>query len=249
MRRPPVLPRLPGVGDYMTFDVVDRPRGGALRAHQLLRRSPRPSGCRGMVTGTTNVFRASLVPHFRPGRVAVLAAWGDEAAAERSPVPALAEGAREHWHVSGELAKATERDPWFGWAADDEGAEPLHEDEPVLVLISGELRSARDVLPFVRDSVLAVARADQHPGYLGGCGMFSTTLNTTSCSAWRSVADARDYAYAAGGHAEAMRRDRLAERHATNRFLRVRPRTSTGTLDGRDPFAGVLSRGAPALQD
>ena len=35
-------------------------------------------------------------------------------------------------------------------------------------------------------------------------------LNTTSCSAWRTYAEAKEYAYKPGGHAEAMRRD-LAE--------------------------------------
>jgi hypothetical protein len=233
------------MGDFITFDVIDRPAGGAWRAHRLLHRTPRPAGCRGLVTGTTNHFRASLVPAATPRRLAVLGAWEDEAAAERSPVPGLALGAREHWHLRGELAKVTDRDAWGGWVPSAEGAAPLRDEEPLFVLISGELR-ATAWWPFIKDAVGAVAHAEEHPGYLGGFGMFSSWVNTTSCSAWRSVADSRDYAYRPGGHADAMRRDVAEQRHRTNRFLRIRPRATRGTLDGRDPFAGLLARDAVA---
>jgi hypothetical protein len=65
--------------------------------------------------------------------------------------------------------------------------------------------------------------------------------NTTSCSAWRTYADARDYAFSQGRHATAVRRDRVGRHHRTHHFARIRPIRSRGTLDGRDPFAGLLS--------
>jgi hypothetical protein len=64
--------------------------------------------------------------------------------------------------------------------------------------------------------------------------------STISCSAWRTYADARAYAFGDGVHKEAMRRDRRERRHVREWFLRVRPLSSRGTLHGRDPFAGLL---------
>jgi hypothetical protein len=44
---------------------------------------------------------------------------------------------------------------------------------------------------------------------------------------------------------DARHRDRVGEHHRTHWCSRVRPLRSHGTLDGRDPFAGIL--GSPQL--
>jgi hypothetical protein len=64
-------------------------------------------------------------------------------------------------------------------------------------------------------------------------------------SCWRTYEDARDYAFADGDHADAMRRDRADERHKTEWFLRLRPLRERGSLGGTAPLAPVLAR-APA---
>ena len=79
-------------------------------------------------------------------------------------------------------------------------------------------------------------------GYLGGLAVQSSARNTTSCSAWWTYADARDYAFRHGAHAAAMRRDRAHQNPRTEWFSRVRPLAERGTLDGAAPFAEVLGR-------
>ncbi len=93
---------------------------------------------------------------------------------------------------------------------------------------------------FLRDAVKAVAHAHGQPGYLGGLGVASSPLNTTSVSAWRTYADAKEYAFRPGAHATVMKRDRENEHHSTEWFMRVRPLAERGTLAGDAPFAEVL---------
>lgn len=230
----------------MTLDVIDRPRGGALRALRGLRQVPRPDGCRGLVLCGTANFHPRPWPALSPHRIAVIAAWDDEDAADRAALVAgPADGAGEHWHVRGELARASFNDPWVGWRPDVGDHAAPADAEPLLVLISGELR-ARYIPAFWRDGAKAVGHAFTHPGYLGGFGASSSPLNTTSVSAWRTAADSRDYAFRPGGHADALRRDRARGHHRTERFLRIRPLATRGTLRGRNPFEGVLDSSAVA---
>jgi hypothetical protein len=119
--------------------------------------------------------------------------------------------------------------------------------EPALILISGELR-ARYVASFARDAAGAVAHAFEHPGYLGGLAITSSPLNTTSCSCWRTYADARDYAYGPGGHRHAMQRDRARGHHRTEYFLRLRPLAERGSLDGAAPLASALGQSSSAIR-
>ena len=238
------------MADRLTLDVIDRPTGGVMRAFRdlaALRRRGAP-GLRSVIQMGTGRF----VPHpylaSTPRRVAVLAAWEDGDAIDRTwerAIGRLGFGAREHWHIHGELARASFTCPWRGWDPDVVDARRLSDDEPALILISGNLK-ARHVPVFMRDAGKAVAHAFAQPGYLGGLGINSSPLNTTSCSAWRTYADAKAYAYKPGGHAEAMRRDRAEERHRTEWFMRVRPLEERGTLNGAAPFAPVLETAAAA---
>ena len=132
---------------------------------------------------------------------------------------------------------------WRGWVPDVAGARALEDDEPALILISGELH-ARYVPAFAKDAAGAVGHAFGHPGYLGGLTIASSPLNTTSCSCWRTYRDARDYAYRPGGHADALKRDRARGHHRTEYFLRLRPLLERGTLAGSAPLAPVLARAA-----
>jgi hypothetical protein len=224
------------MGDVITLDILDRPQGGRRALRSLPRELP---GLKHRITLATAQFVTTWRPGFTWRRTALLSVWEPDAdpSVQRLPV------AREHWHVRGEITRAAFSEPWKGWMPDPHGTEPLRDDEPALVLISGELKP-RHFVAFTRDSFGAVEHAQGHPGYLGGLAIQSSLRNTTSCSAWRTYADARDYAYGQGAHALAMRRDRQAERHETQWFSRIRPLASAGTLDGRDPYAGLLE---PAL--
>ena len=227
------------MADQITLDVIDRPSGGTFRTLRTLgRHNGDLEGLRGVVRLRTNSFVDRWANNQTPRRIAALTVWEPGADVEAGWEGLLAEtcaGSVEHWHVRGELARASFTAPWRGWTPKTEGAQPLAEDEPALILISGNLRPG-GVPGFVRDSFGAVAHAFEHPGYLGGLALMSSPLNTTSCSAWRTCSDARGYAYRTGRHSDAMKRDRADERHVTECFLRIRPTASSGTLEGKPVF-------------
>jgi hypothetical protein len=224
--------------------VIDRPAGGVLRAVNKVTavRRATPPGMRALLTLGTVRFVPRVRPAPTPRRIAVLAAWEDDGDLEARWASALGDvcaGAREHWHVASEVVRAAFSEQWKGWTPDVAGARPLDGAEPALILISGELR-ARYVPAFTQDSARAVAHAFGQPGYLGGLGIFSSPLNTTSCSCWRTYEAAREYAYRPGGHRDAMQRDRTREHHKTEYFLRLRPLAEYGSLAGATPLAPVL---------
>ena len=236
--------------DRVTLDVIDHPAGGVRRALARVRdvRRAGPQGIRALLGLGTAHFVPRVRPSPTPRRIAVLAAWegGDHVDARWTEALAgLALGAREHWHVEAEVVRAAFSDRWKGWSPDVADARPLDASEPALILISGELR-ARFIPAFTRDAAGAVAHAFRQPGYLGGLGVNSSPLNTTSCSCWRTYQDARDYAFKPGGHADAMRRDRERGHHKTEYFLRLRPLIERGSLAGTTPLAPVLTRVAAA---
>ena len=237
------------MADHLTLDVVDRPAAGVLRAMRSLRRL-RAAGAPGLRTllqfGTAN-FTERTLPAPTPRRLGVIAVWESAERLEEweQLLSGVCDGAHEHWHIEGELVRASFTEPWRAWQPDTEGAQPMSDDEPVLILISGQLR-ARYVRAFNRDAAMAVAHAFAQPGYLGGLGINSSPLNTTSCSAWRTYADAKAYAFKPGGHATAMKRDRAQERHSTEWFIRVRPLAERGSLAGSAPFGERLQRAVAA---
>ena len=149
-------------------------------------------------------------------------------------------GARGHWHVTGEIARARFTEPMEGWTPDDTDAHRLADDEPALVLISGDLNPS-GIKDFLTYNVGAVEHAEANPGYLGGVGLQKSWLNTTSCSAWRSYADIRAFAHKPGGHMAAVKNEREHHHHKQDWLLWLRPLHSRGTLRGRpDPFTGLI---------
>ena len=236
--------------DLVSIDVIDRPVGGLPRVLRAARaaRAAAPPGLRVLMVVGTGHFVTRVRPSPTPRRIALLSAWedGDELEPRWSQaIGGLCSGAREHWHVEAEVVRASFSGPWRGWAPDVSGARPLDRDEPAVILISGNLRG-RHVPSFMKDVPGAVAQAFAHDGYLGGLAITSSPLNTTSCSCWRAYRDAQDYAFSAGDHAEAMRRDRADERHRTEWFLRLRPLGERGSLAGATPLAQVLGSAARA---
>ena len=227
--------------DQVTLDVIDRPAGGALAAMRTLGRLRRAwaPGMRQMIRLGTGHLVARTLPAPTPRRIAVLTVWEEDASGWERLLGDLAHSGREHWHVRAAITRAAFTEPWLGWTPDTAGTPPLDDHEPALTLISGDLR-ARFIHAFLHDAGLAAGHAFRQPGYLGGLGIQSSPLNTTSCSAWRTYGDARAYAYRPGMHATAMRRDRAEQHHRTEWFLRLRPLEERGTLDGVAPFAGLL---------
>ncbi|MFP5363541.1 MAG: hypothetical protein ACLGI5_12525 [Thermoleophilia bacterium] len=234
--------------DRVTLDVIDRPAGGmlAVMRHARGARACADEALRALLVLGTGNFVVRLRPAPTPRRVALLAVWDDGADIEArwtAALGGLAAGARESWHVEAELVRAAFTGPWRDWTPDVTGARPLDLSEPALMIIAGDLH-ARHVPAFMRDVPGAVAHALAQPGYLGGLAIINSPVNTTSVSCWRTYQDARDYAFGPGGHADAMRRDRAAERHRTEWFIRLRPLLERGSLAGTAPLAPVLAQPA-----
>ena len=100
-----------------------------------------------------------------------------------------------------------------------------------MVAIVHGILHRRELGTFLLNNMHAASRAAHHPGHRGSVDVFSKPpFENTSISIWSSTAQARDFAYTAGGHSYAMKHSRALGTHKTGVFLRVRPLASTGSL-------------------
>lgn len=236
---------------YASLTVVTHPARRAVSALRAARRCadaalrhPALAFARPLQTAT---FRADTrLPHV-PGRVAVMLWATDEGALDDAGGALLApleDGARERWRVV--LRPVTIHGDWAGFAPTPPAGEPaLLADEPVAVMIHG-LVKPRHLVRFVRENAHVGAQLARAAGYLGGVGLAHSFLDTTSFSCWRTAADSRRFAFAAGSHRDAYKAGKAAQWHSTEFWVRFRPLRSEGTFEGRDPFAGVLRAAVPA---
>ena len=184
-------------------------------------------------------FRADVLPPFTPGRVGVMT-WACSlatlVACDRDLRSRLDAYARETWQVL--LEPVSVEGDWFGYVPEVTGAAPLRLAEPAVVLINGVLR-ARHAIRFTRDNARVASQLQDAPGYLGGLGISDTPMTTTSLSCCRTRRDSRAFAFGAGAHQHAYKIDLAQNRHSTTFFVRFRPLASSGSIDGRDPFADI----------
>jgi len=169
------------VPDQLTLDVLDRPADGLLGSMRRLRAVRRDGapGLRSLIQLGTAQLAPGAAGAPAPSRIAVLAAWEDRAGLDgvwSAALGKLCAGAREHWHVRGELAQVSSPTPWRRWAPSAGDAQPLGDDDPALVLGDGSR---------------AAAPAPDAPGLLCDVGITTSPLKATSCTAWRRYADAR----------------------------------------------------------
>jgi hypothetical protein len=187
------------------------------------------------------------------GCLALICAWNEDSGFHEfladSPVLRTFErGSTEQWHVGLQPVNVLEGN-WNGWTPVTDGVEPLAADEPMFVLTWATL-CGRQALPFSsfwRANARAVGHVKRQPGLLASVALGKSPRSASTFSLWRSAADARRYAYEAGDHQPVIRPSIETPWTKDRFFARLRPLTSSGSWNGRDPVADALAARASGV--
>src|SRR3954453_14682774 len=177
-------------------------------------------------------------------RWALFAVWEDEAALDAFLAPSpVAErwraNAREAYHVR--LSVLRWHGSWGGWGIPTTGSDPFRRvvegSGPVAILTRASVRPTR-LVRFSRAVAGPAGELLPAPGVLApvGIGEWPVARQATF-SLWRTLADARAYAYGAGAHREVVRRTRAERWYGEDLFARFAPYGAQGTWGGPDPLA------------
>lgn len=190
-------------------------------------------------------------------RWALFAVWEDEAALEgflagSEVVARWHELGEEDWHVRLEPLRSRGtwggRDPLAGGGERDARALADAADGteqaptvggPVAILTRAAIRPSR-LIPFYRSISGPGVDLLRQPGLLESVGIGEWPVaRQATFSLWRSLADARRYAYEGPEHRAVVQRTRAEDWYSEELFARFRPRGSEGAWNGRDPLAGA----------
>lgn len=147
----------------------------------------------------------------------------------------------ELWTV--QLAPLKAHGRWDGQAPFDSPAPrpPAASNSPVAVLTRASIRwrKALRFWQFVEPTSAALA---QTPGVRAAIGLGELpVVRQATFSVWESAQAMQDYAYKDVRHREVIQLTRRENWYAEELFVRFQVLSSTGTLDGYDPLAGLLA--------
>lgn len=216
--------------------IADLSAPGALR---VLRSRPDRSDSQGLlwvntcVTAPLRRGRLASLPSLR--RVALLAAWADDAALDRFlAAHALAQALEHGWQVRLEPVRTV--GAWSALPDLPRNGSPV--EGPVAVLTLGRLRLGRTAA-FLAASAGAERAAATHPALLAGTALARPPHFVATFSLWRNAVEMRDYAVgrAPGAHLHTIGAHKVRPFHHESAFVRFRPYAARGSWNGHDPLA------------
>jgi hypothetical protein len=218
---------------------------GKLAGARLLRRAPTPddvAGLRYAVLMTTAPISERLLPRLDPGRVALFAAWDDDAALDRFLAGhPLADALRGGWHTR--LQAMHTFGAWQPLAGLHGKEPPMRDDEPAAALTIGRLRLSQ-ASRFLKAGTAAERLAASDPAMLRGTGLARPPALVGTFSLWQTTAAMRTYAGGAA-HRDAVKAHAERPFHHASAFIRFRPYGSEGEWSGENPLADDQPAPAP----
>jgi hypothetical protein len=222
---------------------------GRLTGIRLLRRATPGDPYPGMhyaALTAASPLSATRLPRPDPGRVALIAAWDDDAALDRFlDEHPLARALGGGWHTRLQPTHIFGAYPPLDGLVDD-AAPTMGDEEPAAVLTIGRLRLSQ-APRFLVASAAAERLAVRDPSMLRGTGLARPPGLVATFSLWHTTREMRAYAGGSSGpeHRAAVKAHVRRPFHHASAFIRFRPYGAEGEWDGENPLAKSLAAPAP----